>query len=699
MLEFKQTKEMFAEIALYRSKIDEIRKRRIKLECEIKQLESEYNESLAINRLLAAVSQSVFKWMTPNDLLLCEQVCQAWAAHVAALHFEKLVIAKRLRHHPKINRTSKIRPRKWFFSGEDEQCFPSSPMLLANCKVQLRNSFMLRLRQLKICDKSLRLFDEKKLDQPLLIDAKFVNNFVNLEVLEISRVEFDLDNTLRLPELKYLAIGQAMSNTVIDCPKLSHYRHKADNYQGSVRFAHPESVTHLYAITVKREYETFKNLQYMCLISTGFHGEGSYAKYQAIDFLGSYRALKQLSLRPAQQQDYKNNRGSFLQLLKQKRIFKRDDLTLIFYGIRLENAAQLENRNEDVCSMLSKLYIRNCTKLCENELLWIRSLNYTAMMKAAMQRPIKIPLDVHRKLFNVRQMVLCGPPNDEEHFFRFVAGFKRLVTFRFEEKLPSEQFFERLAVQCASNWYVELEFVFDSEKKVEEEEEEEEQNDSAKNDEEQEGDPGKQDKEPGSPDKQDEEQNDFAKLDFILKFINLASLKANRDFENAFIKQLFDRFDTFELHFRIKSSTSVEIVRKSRRSAYEYICKTNEYTSRANECKQFDSLDDLLDEIDKKFERNDSNKTPKEEKSTSKSDEKESSQDENKSSQDEKWSHDSDHWDFGTGYYGEEKSEENKKNEGKNREADGQGIEAEDIEKQDTSKKITRRTDKGEQKI
>lgn len=275
---FESKEETFRVIALKCSEVNEIRRKRADLECEIQQLKSEYNESLAINRLLSKTAHLIFKWLSFNDLLICEQVCRAWNQHVKGQNIQTLVIIKRLRSHPEYGRITRIRPRKGFFCG-DEHHFPSSPMLLSNCNIKLENSFLLGLKQLKVANPSLRLISNLKLDEPLLIDPSFLNHFVNLETLEVSRLEFDLDCTLRLPELKNLAIGRSSSRTVIDCPKLTHYRHKKNAYRGEIEFVHPESVTHLYANELQGVYVTFKNLQYMCVSSSSFHEEGLYAKY------------------------------------------------------------------------------------------------------------------------------------------------------------------------------------------------------------------------------------------------------------------------------------------------------------------------------------------------------------------------------------------------------------------------------------
>ena len=171
------------------------------------------------------------------------------------------------------------------------------------------------------------------------------------------------------------------------------------------------------------------------------------------------------------------------------------------------------------------------------------------------QMPTKVPLDLHRKLFNVQQIVLSDKPNDEDHFFRFAKGFKKLVTFRFE-KLPEEAFLERLATESASNWYVELEFDSNAMKGQEK-----------------------------------------AEFEFIFKFDNLARLMACKVFKNAFIKRLFDRFDSFDLSFYVKAAY-VQIVHKSRSSAYEYTCERSK-------CKSFEHLDDLLKSINEEFKRED----------------------------------------------------------------------------------------------
>ena len=458
------------QIALKRAQASDLQRKEAELESSIKRLKSRYNETLAINRLPLEVICLILKRLDYCDLLACEQACEQWNYFVKALRQTRLEIVKKLRVNYK---TTKIQPRKWFFLDSELQV-PSKAMRMKDLNFEVpENSFLTRLKYLRICDPKLRHSCPHNVDAPLLDDVKFLNRLVSLEMLEISRMLFHEDCTLSLPNLKYLAIHHPGSDLIVNCPKLTSFQTK-ERIKASdkaIKFLFPETITHVYLNSYATGFEECKNLQYLSMNSSNFSNKSQEPEYSTTHLLSSFPKLTEISLRPGT--NYKSNRKSFLELLTKKQQLGRKYLKLIFYGIRLNDPNQLEVRNRknncyiEVYDNLIVELIRNWTNACEKELKWIEDLDYGELMECVGQQADRIPTDIHEKLCGVEQFNICDKVENEDHLMEFIKGFsKNLRLIYFPTKLlPNEHFFERLAESCASSPHLDLRF-YGNEKRV-----------------------------------------------------------------------------------------------------------------------------------------------------------------------------------------------------------------------------------------
>ena len=500
---------------------------RLEEQSEEQRLRSKYNQTLAINRLPFEVMEMILNELPLNDLLACERVCQHWNDYVRNLNIRRMIIAKVL---PDVYK-SKIRPRKWFFI-ETNDWWPRKEMLRSDLNIDLSNSFLLNLRQLRVCDPTIKHL--YKAPNHLLKDTNFINQLIHLEVLEISGID---EGTIDLPNLTCLAIHRLVSSRVrIDCPKLTSFRTKQNVYYLELpQFLHPQTIMHLYASYYSPAFTIFHSLVYLSLDSSAFHRK--YSNNDTDQFLTAFPKLRVLSQRPGGKRGF--NELNLRELLRRKNALKRHDLRILYFGIPIDDPAQLEESNE------FRLLMRNYEKRWPDELKRERSISYPQLMASVNHRPEQLPADIQRTFCNVQQ-VIVDRPQDEDALLRFLAGFRKLRIMYFKtSSWLSEVFFENLAIACPPSSHKCLELHFNE---------------------------------------------SLASFDFIFKFRNLVSLRLFKGaFVSEFIRRVFDEFGTFELFFYPESipiPPRITISRRDRRSSFD--------CSYLDKYLSFDSLDDLL---------------------------------------------------------------------------------------------------------
>lgn len=182
---------------------------------EISQRKTDYNETVPINRLPIEVFYMLLEYLDLGEMFQIESVCKKWNYFVKSFVGKKLMIAK----------TGKLKHRQWFFL--DEPSALKSVMVKNQLEIEpITSSFLFNLKQLKISDP---LCDEQDYDM-LFGNMELLNRMVNLEVLEMSviRKVGAGEQTIKLPNLKHLAVNHPYVELVIDCPKLVSFKTKDD---------------------------------------------------------------------------------------------------------------------------------------------------------------------------------------------------------------------------------------------------------------------------------------------------------------------------------------------------------------------------------------------------------------------------------------------------------------------------------------
>lgn len=451
----KRKEEICEQISAKRLKLDHLSNQKLELEEELKQLKCQYNDFNDINALPFEMLCLILKQVPLQDLLQCEQVCQKWSEITRQLRIDEVVIAKR----------GEV-PNYWYHNGQPVQ--PSSIIVRTDLNFdRFESTFLPGIKRLKICNSS----DDSQLNRtpyvPLLENVEFLQRLTHLEVLEIAKFKFDEKVNLTLPKLNFLAIRNLVSELNLDCPNLERVRiDQADWYPD---YPFKEKITHLYlggSRGLYRNNEMFNNLQYICWKAD--------SHFCSNPTLPTNRTLKVISVRPkVGRYYYKYSKRNFLKFLEEKRAAGRRDLKLVFFGVLLEDAAQLENLDDegDDFKDLTRLQLRNYDKLCDEELRWIKIINYSTVMRYIGDGTIEsVPADLHQRFASVREVCADAKVEDEQHLMEFLRPFRRLEKFSASVAPMDAAFYERLAfefpqirklsIRKTSKQLEDLEFIF-----------------------------------------------------------------------------------------------------------------------------------------------------------------------------------------------------------------------------------------------
>ena len=531
MPKFESRDQIFIEIGNKRLKLKEFEIEKEKIESEIKKLKFKLNQLVNLNQLPIEIICLIFKNLAIKDILRCELVCQKWNYFVKCLNLQKLVITKR--KEEKVN--------KWFFSNEI--CDPLSTITKKNLnfKCKLEDSFMINLKQLKIINSSDDYKSDKRDHFPLLVNIDFVNKLTNLELLEISKIEFKNEAKITLPKLKSIAIEEVGSSLKLNTPSLTSYKNKSLE---KVNLVFPEQITHLYLEDYSgNSIDQFKNLEYF------FAKRISAYCLNENDFLINIPKLKELSLVPKNEKhEYGNGKEVILKVLEQQKSLNRIGLKLIFYGILVEDANQLDNY--EFKKDLVKLHIQNYSKLNEKELRWIKEVNYTSLIQSCDNQIDRIPKDFHSKFVEIKKVIISDNLDDEHHLMNFLKGFKKLNAFKVLHPSLDLPFFEELSINCPQISSLSYEV-----------------------------------------DRYDSRIEDF---DFIFKFKSLKKFYTLSDLEHSddFFETVFEKFPIFNLKFEFNGA-EITIDKKDEKTAYEL--KVYE------DCLEFYDFDELTQNMYEKY--------------------------------------------------------------------------------------------------
>lgn len=399
---------------------------------------------------------------------------------------ESLVITKR-----------KERKRmRWTFTKR--LCDPQTTCVRSNLKFKnLKDSDLLNLRELKIVNGTDDRRSERSDRRPLLTDLKFVNKLDKLALLEVDRIDFEQPTTLSLPELQCLEIGRLCSKLKLATANLWCF--KSDSL-GHAEFDFGEKITHLFVDRYDSDAKQFKELSYLSFQSDSSNDQQlllNHPKLEALSMRIDYERLDAVT--------YEAARLRALQFLRQKFKLDREELALLFFGIRVKFPFQLSGY--EYRDNLIEFQLQNYGQFNRSEVgRWIESVNYTCLMQCIEDGIIDdVPETFHHCFGQVGEVLVDGP-FEEQHLFEFLRPFEHLASFRMRNcQFVEAQFFEKLSANFPSIGSLSLENA-------------------------------------------SEEATD---CEFIFGFQNLYRLHSDSRPSLATIQRLFDEYGTFEISSRL----------------------------------------------------------------------------------------------------------------------------------------------------
>ena len=643
---------LLEELQVKRAKYEQIEMKETELKCDIMQLKYELNNLIGINRFPNEVMGLILQHLEVEDLFACERVCRRWNGFVRQFGKAELIISE----------LKERRPRKWKFS-KSVPCSPKSTIVRSGLHFEhLESSFVIALKRLKIVDGKLGESNSRYDPELLPCDLKLINQLVNLEVLEMSFIDFDA--TLTLPQLRYLAIHRFVLEVKLKLatPELRHYRSQSLE---QVEFVFKEKVTHLHLDKYDADCKQLSNLQYLCLENDGFlehanntsnesqasggessdesqssdgsqssdesqssDGSQSSDENQSLDgnqhpddskpsdgiqskdnshpsgaskpsedikssddsqasnnryppndshpssddhpsnadqspsrFLQDHSNLKMLSIRPnfnyLLPSIYRSAKSSALQILEQKKRLKRDDFKLIFFGVQLENADQLEafKFGSNGASLIG-LHLRNYSALCDEELRWVKRVDLTEL---AWWTDHGLPADFYERFDRVDQIVMLYDFGKEN--IALLKKFKNLNSLIIQQNDQEDtnwSDFERMSDEFPNIWLLHFEYL---------------------------------------------EGCDFDDLNYFCRFERfkrLGRLLTDARYCKKTVSSLLQKFDEFEISF-MENEHNLKVTKRSKNSTFELWKRGEENNHAWIFHRDFNHMEDVHEEIEKTF--------------------------------------------------------------------------------------------------
>ena len=420
--------------------IDQLKLDRNKILNEISELNYEISHlPININKLPVEMFQRIFKSLTVRDLWNCQFVCSSWFYIVRNL-FDSLVVTD----SPDIRRNE-----RWTFSNR--LCSKSHLMNLSEfvaLGTGSRDTPFVNLKQLKIMHEDVQT-------KIILNSIEFINRLTGLEVIEIRNpILVDKSSTISLENLHTLEIEVCLSELDLQTPKLAYFKNRYG--LSNIQFFYPDTITHLYLsidnLSCDLRIELFENLQFLFIESFIYCSDEFIAdlslKIHGLRFLKMFYIGNNFP-----SCDYESLKQMILFNLQLKQLLNRTQLELIFFGIKLTDAKQLNDYsfNDDLIRL--HLINGNWSKL-DDDLRWIKRVNYNSAIKNS---GFGLPVDFHHKLNDVEEVIVNGVVNNQEQLFDFLNGFRCLNTLNIRNAALSNQFYDRLATnfKCIHNLIIE----------------------------------------------------------------------------------------------------------------------------------------------------------------------------------------------------------------------------------------------------
>ena len=556
----RQREEIFGELQAKRAKYMKIEDEEAEIKSDIEQLKYELNTLIGINRFPNELMGLILDRLEASDLLACERVCRRWNGFVKEFARGELIISE----------LNERRPKKWKFPKK--ACSPKRTIVRSDLQFEdLASSFLIELKRLKIINNKVRRNYNRF---SLLNDLHFVNKLQNLEVLEVSSIQFESEGTLTLPHLRCLAVSLLESKLKLATPELSSYHGQSVK---KIEFVFKEKVTHLHLDKYHADCKHLNNLQYLALKNDGIPGELVWTQnghlqvgqWSIGEFLNDHPNLKELSIRPSfdrlNEDTYLSAESKALQVLEQKKSLKREDFHLIFLGVQLENAEQLAAFRYPHRGGLARLHLLNHSTLCTKELRWVKRIDLGGLLKCVSDGLVEeISPDFYEKFDHVEEIVI--PYGLAEEHIDVLKKFKDLNSLIVQNNPELEtswnlvSIFEKIADELPQIWSLQFDDLYNQERNS---------------------------------------------LDIAFKFKELGRIRVTEVYCWSFhraVPQLFAKYDMFGFNF-VENVTELMISQRSKHSALELWKKVDYRDEPARWLfhDEFSCVQDLYEEIESKF--------------------------------------------------------------------------------------------------
>ena len=313
--------------------IEEIEKKKCNLRARIVRLNHDLNRvPIGIHSL----PDEVLSYICENFLDLhsqrsCQQVCRRWY-HVIDFRSTRLVF------YGERQELNALKGQRWF--SDNTPINTNWSIMLRRTKIYstfftsfdtppLTQPFLLNLKRLYIC---------KSIDRKLWNIVDFVNKLTNLEELELGALwegcERPYTFWIHCPNLKSLAIGTVFTNVTI-CITSKPIKFKTEDYMSQFEFEHPGEVQEVHLMSEFCGNDA--NLQFANLkvLKCAHH----ISEIPCRRLIENSPGLTDLHLGQSNDRThYELVKKSALNALELKKQFKRQQLSVFFYGVKLDSA-------------------------------------------------------------------------------------------------------------------------------------------------------------------------------------------------------------------------------------------------------------------------------------------------------------------------------------------------------------------------
>lgn len=398
-----QIEQRVLEIEQRKLEIKQIDEERNEVQTQIRDLIYELNQlPIGINKIPTEILLLIFRFLELLDLLRCRQVCRQWHAIIELMRLDSLVI---------FEKSLEIDDARWPYSLKAIDSRRSISVSRLNLLKCADSSFLCGLRRLKVQDAV-----KDDLQAPLI---EFINRLGALEELYIWKLKNCAKGfEIRSNSLIYLTIflvpikGKPI---IIDTPKLVKFT--TDSGLEFLNFVHPHQVGELKLRDNLLFVSQFTGLQLLSCGNCRLERSDlkALSNLREIHFCHRVYVLARRTMKQ-----------NVLELLELKKQLNRSDLRILFRGILLDEAGQLDGYDSEEDN-LTGLLMSNYNKLSD-KLDWVRSLNFTVLNKWAGNGLPEDPLlsGFHSKFSEITNVNITD--QIDNHLIQFLKHCKRFCS-------------------------------------------------------------------------------------------------------------------------------------------------------------------------------------------------------------------------------------------------------------------------------